>query len=146
MKYNVYSITGWSEYNNVEEAFNAFINSCNSYGTTCITSELRETIFVKNFKLVYMRDDGKKDITPLKKQYMGYVVKNNNTINKLYNDILKEIKKLCVQVDKFELESVLTDYYMNDGRDVQELVVSRDQYSIIIHVNSQHVLYVKLIK
>lgn len=47
----------------------------------------------------------------------------------MYNDILNEVKKLCVQVAKFELESVLTDYYMNDGRDVQELVVAREQYS-----------------
>ena len=145
MKYSVYSITGWSKYDNVEEAFNAFIKSCSVFGTTCITSELQETIFIRDCKLVYMIDDGKKDITPLKKQYMGYIVKNNNTINKLYNDILNSVNKLCVQVDKFELESVLTDYYLNDGRDVQSLAVVRNQYNIAICVNRSYEMYVNIV-
>ena len=76
---------------------------------------------------------------------MGYIVKNNNTINKLYNDILNSVNKLCVQVDKFELESVLTDYYLNDGRDVQSLAVVRNQYNIAICVNRSYEMYVNIV-
>ena len=104
-------------YSNVEDAFNQFIAELKKSLNTVIVKEnksgvVEERVIIENAKMVYKAKNWVVGFTPLKKQVMGYVIKNAENIKIADKELKKLFKKYNIAVDKLEYEEVLYRYYI----------------------------------
>ena len=104
-------------YSNVEDAFNQFIAELKKSLNTVIVKAnksgvVEERVIIENAKMVYKAKNWVVGFTPLKKQVMGYVIKNAENIKIADKELKKLFKKYNIAVDKLEYEEVLYRYYI----------------------------------
>ena len=138
MKYNVNGVV----YNNVEEAFNTYIESFNTEMNPVICSIdkgcMKEIIRIFDAKLVYEKLNDVPAWTPLKKQFVGYIMKNARTIKDLVYSLKDDFRNLRVSVDKYEFEDLIFNFYYTNTEKVRVSGVEKsDNHTLNITVNNK---------
>lgn len=141
----MYYIVNGVQYRNVEEAFNKYIEEFNSVQVPLIFSyedgRMIEIIRLEHARLVYstlpsiIEKYGSR--TPLKRQYIGYVIKHVKTVSKLAELIKVEFRKHNITVDKYDLEDFLINFYICNSEDVNKVNIEVNDIYVTVYVNNQ---------
>lgn len=141
----MYYIVNGVQYRNVEEAFNKYIEEFNSVQVPLIFSyedgRMAEIIRLEHAKLVYsaipyvIDKYGRR--TPLQRQYIGYVIKNAKTVNKLAELLKAEFREHNITVDKYDFEDFLINYYICNSDSIHSVNIDLNDYYITVFINNQ---------
>lgn len=141
----MYYIVNGVQYRNVEEAFNKYIEEFNSVQVPLISSyedgRMVEIIRLEHAKLVYsaipyvIDKYGRR--TPLKRQYIGYVIKYAKTVSKLAELLKVEFRKHNITVDKYDFEDFLINYYICSSENVNNVNIEVNNNYVKIYVNNK---------
>lgn len=95
---------------------------------------VEECVVIKNARMVYKSKSWIVGFTPLKKQVVGYIIKNAENIKLADKELKKLFTKYNIAVDKLEYEEVLYRYYIINNSKFQSADIRVDLTHSLVEI------------